>query len=95
MARNIIVLMVVMVSSFFFLSPAVAGDICEESINTVCIGCHNADRVCESLGLSEKTWKGLLEWMVANGAELEEDELEALEKCLSAPSAGAKAACGK
>jgi hypothetical protein len=86
----LISLLVFMVS---FISPVLAGDLCEESINTVCIGCHNTDAVCENLGASEKTWKDILDWMVANGAELEEDEIETMIKCFSEPSAGAKAAC--
>ncbi len=95
MVRKIILLVSLLVCLGAFISPVLAGDLCEESTNTVCIGCHNADRVCENLGASEKTWKDILEWMVANGAELEEDELEELIKCFSEPSAGAKAACGK
>ena len=92
---KIIMLMSLMTFMVFFSSSVLAGDICEESINTICIGCHNTDRVCESLGASEKTWKAVLDWMVSNGAELEDDELEAMVKCFSEPSAGAKAACGK
>ena len=95
MAGKFFMLVSLLICTVFFVSPVVAGDMCEENINTVCIGCHNADQVCESLGASEKTWKDILEWMVANGAELEEDEVEALVKCFSEPSAGAKAACGK
>ena len=95
MNMKIIMLMSLMTFMVFFSSSVLAGDICEESINTVCIGCHNTDDVCKNLGESEKIWKDLLDWMVANGAELEDDELEALIKCFSEPSAGAKAACGK
>lgn len=95
MDMKIIPLVALLVCTVFLSSPVVAGDICEESVNTVCIGCHNSDRVCESLGASEKTWQAVLDWMVSNGAELEDDEIEAMVKCFSAPSAGAKAACGK
>ena len=95
MTRNIILLVSLMICTVSFSSPVVAGDICEESINTVCIGCHNTDDVCANLGASEKIWKDLLDWMVDNGAELEDDVLEAMVKCFSEPSAGAKAACGK
>lgn len=79
----------------FFVSPVVAGDLCEENINTVCIGCHDTDQVCANLGSSEKIWQNLLEWMVSNGAELEKDEIKTMVKCFSEPSVGAKAACGK
>ncbi|MEN8135112.1 MAG: hypothetical protein ABFS18_06190 [Thermodesulfobacteriota bacterium] len=95
MARKIILLVSLLIGTVCFISPVVAADMCEENINTVCIGCHNTDDVCENLGASEKTWKDILEWMVANGAELEEDEIETMVKCFSEPSAGAKAACGK
>ena len=76
-------------------SVVLAEDICEEYINSVCIDCHNPDRVCEKLGATEKTWESLLDFMNANGAELEPEEMEALAKCLSEPSPGAKSACGK
>lgn len=95
MSRNIVALLIVTVVMLFFVSPVLAEDICEESVTTVCIGCHNADRVCDNLGLSEKTWKNLLDWMVSNGAELEEDTVAEMVKCFSQPSAGVKAACGK
>lgn len=95
MGKKIIMLASLLVGMLFSASPVLAGDICAESIDTICIGCHNTDRVCENLGVSEKTWKELLVWMVANGAELEDDEVAALVKCFSEPSAGAKAACGK
>ena len=93
MARKIIMSVSLLICTFFFTTPVVAGDLCEESTNTVCIGCHNADRVCENLGASAKTWKSILKWMESNiGEEFEQDEFEALVKCFSEPSAGAKAA---
>ena len=96
MARKIIMLVSLLICSVVFISPVLAGDLCEENTNTVCIGCHNADRVCENLGASEKTWTDLLKWMESNiGDDFEEEEFQAMVKCFSEPSAGAKAACGK
>ena len=95
MSREIILLVSLVICTVFYVSPVLAGDICEENINTVCIGCHNADEVCGTLGASEKTWKAVLVWMIDNGAELEDDDEEAMGKGFIEPSAGAKAACGK
>jgi hypothetical protein len=95
MARQIIILAALLIGMGFFGFPGMAADICGEKIATECIGCHNIDRVCEELGESEKTWNGLLKRMVAYGAELGKDEIVEMAKCFSAPSADAKAACGK
>lgn len=73
---------------------AVAGQ-CGEVLEKVCIGCHQSDKFCARLGASEKEWRGVLKLMVANGAELEEEEVAPLVACLSEPAAGARALCDR
>ena len=68
---------------------------CTQLLTTICNGCHNSDRVCEKIGGPEKKWVGLLKWMVANGAELEDDEKTLLVNCMTEPYEEAKAFCGK
>ena len=68
---------------------------CTKLLTTVCNDCHNTDRVCESMGGSEKKWKAILDWMISNGAELEDDEKSLLINCLTEPFEEAKKACGK
>ena len=68
---------------------------CAALMNSVCLGCHDRDKFCDRLGPTEKQWQSLMKWMIANGAELEEDEVKLLVGCLSEPSEEAKKACGK
>ena len=68
---------------------------CTKLLNTVCNDCHNTDRVCESMGGPEKKWKAIIDWMISNGAELEDDEKSLLVNCLTEPFEEAKKACGK
>ena len=68
---------------------------CTKLLNTVCNDCHNTDRVCDSMGGPEKKWKAILDWMISNGAELEDDEKTLLLNCLTEPFEEAKKACGK
>ena len=44
---------------------------CTQLFSTVCNGCHNTDRVCDSMGGSEEKWQAILDWMISNGAELD------------------------
>ena len=68
---------------------------CTQLLTTVCNDCHNTDRVCDSMGGPEKKWKAILDWMISNGAELEEEEKTLLLNCLTEPFEEAKKACGK
>lgn len=68
---------------------------CAELLGSVCIGCHDSERVCAKIGGPEKKWVGLLKWMIANGAELEEEDKTLLINCMTEPYAEAKAFCGK
>ena len=68
---------------------------CTKLLNTICNDCHNTDRVCNSLGGTQKKWKALVEWMISNGAELEDDEKELIINCLVEPYDEAKKACNK
>lgn len=76
-------------------APATAAGPCKEVLQKVCIGCHESDRFCGRLGGSEKEWRGLLKLMVANGAELEKDEVAPLAACLSGPAEEARQVCGR
>lgn len=80
----------------FIVAPGLvdAAGPCEEVLAKVCIGCHQSDKFCTRLGASEKEWRGVLKLMVANGAELEKEEVAPLAACLSGPAAGALAVCG-
>ena len=68
---------------------------CAKLLTTVCNDCHNTDRVCNSMGGSEKKWKAILDWMISNGAELEKEEVTLLGNCLTEPYEEAKKACNK
>ena len=68
---------------------------CTQLLNTVCNDCHNTDRVCDSMGGSEKKWKAILDLMIISGADLEKDEKTLLLNCLTEPFEEAKKACGK
>lgn len=79
------------------VSPVAAGATgsCGELLEKVCIGCHQSDRFCTRLGVPEKEWRGLLKLMIANGAELDKEDVGPLAICLSEASAEAKKVCGK
>ncbi|MDH3330073.1 MAG: hypothetical protein OEM01_12640 [Desulfobulbaceae bacterium] len=66
---------------------------CQDLVIKSCTGCHGKERVCANLGKSKKSWKSLIKFMIANGAELSAEETEQLSDCMSVPSAGAQAAC--
>ncbi len=68
---------------------------CTQLFSTVCNGCHNTDRVCDSMGGSEEKWQAILDWMISNGAELDKEEIALLINCLTEPYEEAKKACGK
>ena len=88
--------LLLILASLVLVAPQVAvADKCAEHVPTTCIGCHNTDEICVKLGNSEKEWKAIILWMIDNGAELEDEEVEPLVKCFSTPSAGAKVACNK
>lgn len=84
----------VIIGGIFLPVAGVSGQ-CGEMLEKVCIGCHQSDKFCARLGASEKEWRGVLKLMVANGAELEKDEVAPLVACLSEPAAWAKAVCGR
>lgn len=96
MTRRFRFVLLLILVNLVFLAPGLAvADKCAEHVPTTCIGCHNTDEICVRLGNSEKEWKAIILWMIDNGAELEDDEVEPLVKCFSTPSAGAKSACNK
>ncbi|NTV12703.1 MAG: hypothetical protein HGA96_02020 [Desulfobulbaceae bacterium] len=72
-----------------------AGGPCGEVLEKVCIGCHEKERFCERLGAPEKEWRALVKRMIANGAELEKDDIGVLAVCLSESAAEVKKVCGK
>ena len=95
-SRNIIlVLIIIMLSSLGTVQAASNGAKCNKLLETVCNDCHNTDRVCDAIGGTQKKWKALIDWMISNGAELEDDEKVLLIDCLSEPFDEAKKACGK
>lgn len=87
--------LLVMVGGFVSPAPVGAAGQCGEMLEKVCIGCHQSDKFCDRLGAPEKEWRGVLKLMIANGAELEKDEIEPLVICLSEPAEGARKVCGK
>lgn len=84
----------VIIGGIVLPDAGVAGQ-CGEVLEKVCIGCHQSDKFCARLGASEKEWRGVIKLMVANGAELEKEEVTPLVACLSEPTAGARAVCGR
>lgn len=87
--------LLVMVGGIVSPVPVGAAGPCGEVLEKVCIGCHQSDRFCARLGAPEKEWRGLLKLMIANGAELDKEDLGPLAACLSEPAEGAKRVCGK
>lgn len=75
--------------------PVRAAGQCAELMNTVCLGCHTRDKFCERLGSTEKQWQSLIKWMIANGADLKEDQAKLLAGCLSGPAEEAKEFCSQ
>ena len=67
--------------------------VCKDLVINSCTGCHGKERACANLGKSKESWKKLIEFMIANGADLSDQEIEQLSDCMSIPSLGAKAAC--
>jgi hypothetical protein len=95
--KNVVAVVVVVAISIFagvLISSAQEGQ-CTKLLTTVCNDCHNTDRVCDSMGGPEKKWKAILDWMISNGAELEEEEIALLLDCMTEPYEEAKKACGK
>lgn len=88
-------IVVVLFSALGAVQTSGAEGQCTQLLNTVCNDCHNTDRVCESMGGPEKKWKAILDWMISNGAELEDEEKGLLLDCLTEPYDEAKKACGK
>ena len=76
-------------------APIRAEGQCAKLMNSICLGCHNQDKFCERLGATEKQWQSLIKWMIANGADLEKDEVDLLVSCLSEPADEAKKTCGR
>lgn len=75
-------------------APAIAGDpSCKDLVIDSCTGCHGKERACANLGKSKKSWRSLIKFMISNGADLDDDEIEQLSDCMSEPAAGAVAAC--
>jgi hypothetical protein len=66
---------------------------CKNLVIDSCTGCHGKERACDNLGKSKESWRSLIKFMIANGAELNDERLEQLSDCMSIPSLGAKAAC--
>ena len=67
--------------------------VCKNLVIDSCTGCHGKERACDNLGKSKESWKSLIRFMIANGADLSDEQLEQLSDCMSIPSLGAKAAC--
>ena len=94
--QNLVLGIVVVVFSFLGVVQASETEgQCTQLLNTVCNDCHNTDRVCDSMGGSEKKWKAILDLMIISGADLEKDEKTLLLNCLTEPFEEAKKACGK
>ena len=93
--KNIFLVAVIVLFSALGIAKANAEGQCTELLTTVCNDCHNTDRVCESMGGTEKKWKAIIDWMISNGAELEDDQRTLMINCLMEPYDEAKAVCSK
>ena len=93
--KNIFLVAVIVLFSAIGITKANAEGQCKELLTTVCNDCHNTDRVCESMGGTEKKWKAIIDWMISNGAELEDDQRTLMINCLMEPYDEAKAVCSK
>ena len=93
--KNIFLVGVIVLFSAIGITKANAEGQCKELLTTVCNDCHNTDRVCESMGGTEKKWKAIIDWMISNGAEMSDDQRTLMINCLMEPYEEAKAVCGK
>nr|MBF0222415.1 hypothetical protein [Desulfobulbaceae bacterium] len=58
-----------------------------------CGQCHDNERICKSLGKSEKYWKGIIKYMISNGAEISAEEGDMMVPCLSSKAEDAVKFC--
>ncbi|MBU0481278.1 MAG: hypothetical protein KKG47_09265 [Proteobacteria bacterium] len=93
--RNMVLAAVFLLFSTLGAVQAAAEGQCAKLLTTVCNDCHNTDRVCNAMGGTPERMKGLIDWMISNGAELESEEKVLLVNCLSEPYEEAKKVCGK
>jgi len=94
--RNLLVVVIaLLIVSGLRLADVRAEGQCVKLLDEVCMECHNNDKYCDTLGGTEKKWEALIDWMIANGAELDDGQIKLLVNCLSEPYEEAKKACGK
>jgi cytochrome c5 len=93
--RNIFLVTVIVLFSAIGTTRANTDGECKKLLTTVCNDCHNTDRVCESMGGTEKKWKAIIDWMISNGAELSDDQQTLMINCLMEPYDEAKSICTK
>ena len=84
------VLILICGKAFFSMA---SDTVCQDLMIESCTQCHDKERVCVNMGKSKKSWKSLINYMIATGAELSDEEIEQLSDCMSEPSAGARLAC--
>ncbi len=59
---------------------------CEEIIESRCVQCHYATRICQKLGKKNtRKWAGTIKKMKKHGAKLTQAEEKTLLQCLSKP----------
>ena len=102
MKKSILYLFLVMITVFLVSacsSPEVTGDappeaVCSDIIDAKCVSCHYKTRICDALGTkSVRKWQKTLKFMIKQGAELTDDELNKLLACLSTLPAGSDIVC--
>lgn len=68
--------------------------VCSSMINAKCTRCHYKTRICDALGTkSVRQWKKSTTFMVKQGAELTEDELNKVVACLNSLPQGSQVVC--
>lgn len=69
---------------------------CDQIVKAKCLSCHSETRICYRVkkGKSTRAWKKTVKYMIRNGAQVNDAELEQLTNCLSTPDKGLREYCG-
>ena len=87
------IVLLVPLLALFVPQAALADRDCSNLLKGECVGCHEKEKYCENIGKSEKFWKGMLNYMESNGADLTSAETATLTQCLSSSSEIAQNIC--
>jgi hypothetical protein len=68
--------------------------VCSSLVNEKCVRCHYKTRICDALGTkSVRDWKRSINFMLKQGAQLNEDEQNKVIACLSSLPRGSAVVC--